>query len=384
MTDAPATTATTTPATTAKTARATAAPATTPPPDPGLRLRELAFGAVTAAAVRAALRLSVADALDEQAATAEELASRIDVDPTALRRLMRALVSHGIFAEDGDGRFAHNDASLLLRAGVPRSMRDVTLWATEPWTWQAWPRLEDAVRHGGSVFPALHGKGFFDYLHEDAPESAETFNRAMTQSSRQSAEDVAAVLDLADARVVVDVGGGQGVLLATLLERHPHLRGALLDLPAVIADADARLRPGGPLADRAELVAGDCRDEIPVRADVYIIKNVLEWDDESTRHALANIVAAAEPGARVVVIENLLDEGASRKFTTAMDLLLLLNVGGAKHTEASILSAMGRAGLDVREVSAISAALHMFDGRKPDHDSSRRNAAGKPAHDAAG
>ncbi|MDI2129001.1 methyltransferase [Yinghuangia seranimata] len=327
----------------------------------GMRLRELAFGAVTAAAVRAALRLGVPDALGENPETADTLAERTEVDPRSLRRLMRALASHGIFVEQPDGRFAHNEMSRLLRADAPRSMRYVTLWATEPWTWQVWPMLDEAVRKGGSVFPDVHGKGFFDYLHEDAPESAETFNRAMTQSSRQAAEDVADVLDLTGARSVADIGGGQGLMLATLLERNPALHGSLMDLPAVVAQADPRLRPGGALTDRATLVPGDCRDEIPIRADVYIVKNVLEWDDESTRRTLSNIVAAAETGARVVVIENLVDDSASQRFTTAMDLLLLLNVGGAKHTTDSMLTAMDRAGLITGDVHAVNPSLHMFD-----------------------
>ncbi|NUU21463.1 MAG: methyltransferase [Streptomycetaceae bacterium] len=330
-----------------------------------MRLRELAFAAVAAAVVRAALRLGIPDALGETPESAEDLAARVGADPAALRRLMRALVAHGVFVEDDGGRFAHSDTSRLLRDGAQQSMRDVSLWATEPWTWEAWPRLDDAVRRGGSVFPDLHGKDFFAYLHEDAPESAATFNRAMTQSSRQSAHDVAELLKLDGAASVADIGGGQGLLLATLLERHPGLRGSLLDLPAVVEAADARLRPGGSLAARATLVAGDCRDRIPVDADVYIVKNLLEWDDDSTRRTLDNIVAAARPGARVVVIENLVDATASPKFSTAMDLLLLLNVGGAKHTRDSVRAAMDRAGLVPGEVRAINPVLHMFDGLVP-------------------
>ncbi|WP_436788096.1 methyltransferase [Yinghuangia sp. YIM S10712] len=356
---------------------------TTDARDAGMRLRELTFGAMAAAAVRAALRLDIPDNLGESPETAEELAERLSVDATSLRRLMRALAAHGVFAEQPDGRFAHTDMSRLLRSDTPRSMRHVSLWATEPWTWEVWPRLEDAVRQGGSVFPALHGMEFFDYLHQVAPESAETFNRAMTQSSRQSAEDVAGVLDLGDARVVADIGGGQGLLIATLLERHPHLRGALLDLPAVVAEADPRLRRGGPLADRVTLVPGDCRDAVPVSADVYIIKNILEWDDASTRRTLGNIVETAEPGTRVVVIENLVDESASLKFSTAMDLLLLLNVGGAKHTHESMVAAMTRAGLEIGEVRAISPTLHMFDSVVPPRAGAARSRQGRTAKPAA-
>ncbi|MYW01017.1 methyltransferase [Streptomyces sp. SID3343] len=329
------------------------------------QLREIALGAMSAAAVRAALRLGVAEELGDTPATVEELAQTVSAEPRALRRLLRALASHGIFAEQPDGRFAHTDASRLLRADAPRSLRYISLWSTEPWTWQAWPRLDEAVRSGKSVFPDLHGKQFFDYLHEDAPESAEMFDRAMSQSSVQSAKDVTAALDLTGVDTVADIGGGQGIVLASLLERHPALRGALLDLPGVIATADPRLREGGALADRARLVPGDCRVDIPIRADLYLIKNILEWDDESTARTLRNVVSAASPGARVVIIENLVDETVSMKFTTAMDLLLLLNVGGRKHTKESLLTLIDQAGLRRGEIRVVNPSLHMFECTLP-------------------
>lgn len=255
--------------------------------------------------------------------------------------------------------------SRLLREDDPHSLRYIALWCTEPWTWQAWPRLDDAVRSGGSVFQELYGKGFFDYLHQDAHESAHVFNRAMTTSSMQSALDVAELLDLTGIDVVADIGGGQGHVLASLLEKHPTVRGVLLDLPGVAAKADPRLREGGELAARAEIVPGDCREAIPVDADMYIIKNILEWDDDSTRRTLSNVVGAARPGSRVVIIENLVDDSPSMKFTTAMDLLLLLNVGGAKHTKASLCARMADAGLVIGEIRPVNAYLHAFECTVP-------------------
>ncbi|MEW2636167.1 methyltransferase [Streptomyces sp. NPDC048389] len=340
----------------------TTASATTPP---AMRMRELVFGAACAAALRAAARLGVADALGEAPATAAELAAEVKAQPRALKRLLRALTCYGIFEEDEDGRFVHTEMSRLLREDDPHSLRDIALWCTEPWTWDAWPLLDRAVRSGGSVFADLYGKEFFDYLHADAPESAQVFNRAMTTSSTQSARDVAEVLDLDGVKTVADIGGGQGHVLAGLLEKHPHVRGTLLDLPRVVAAADPRLREGGSLADRAEIVAGDCRQAMPVSADLYVIKNILEWDDESTRRTLANIIAAAPPGARVAVIENIVDDTPSWKFTTAMDLLLLLNVGGAKHTEESMISRMTDAGLVVGDVRPVNAYLHLFESVVP-------------------
>lgn len=330
-------------------------------PQPAMRLRELVFGAACAAAVRAAARLGVADALGESPATAEELAASVRTEPQPLRRLLRALSCYGIFVETEDGTFAHTDMSRMLREDDPNSLRYIALWCTEPWTWDAWPRLEEAVRSGASVFHDLYGKGFFEYLHQDAHESAHVFNRAMTTSSMQSALDVAELLDLTGVSVVADIGGGQGHVLASLLEKHPAVQGTLLDLPAVVAKADPRLREGGSLAGRARIVPGDCRQSIPVEADLYIIKNILEWDDASTSSTLRNIVATARPGARVVVIENLVDDTPSMKFTTAMDLLLLLNVGGAKHSRASLVDRMTDAGLVIGEIRPVNAYLHAFD-----------------------
>ncbi|MEK0099994.1 methyltransferase, partial [Streptomyces sp. A475] len=124
-------------------------------------------------------------------------------------------------------------------------------------------------------------------------------------------------------------------------------------------------RDGGALSSRVRIVAGDCREDIPVQADVYIIKNILEWDDDSTRRALANVLKAARPGARVIVIENLVDDTPSMKFTTSMDLLLLLNVGGAKHTRLSMVERLTDAGLVLGEVRPVNAYLHAFECTVP-------------------
>ena len=334
-------------------------------PPPSMRLRELVFGAACAAALRAAVRLGVADALGDEPRSVEDLASAVKAEPGPLRRLLRALSCYGLFAERPDGTFAHTDMSRLLREDDPHSLRHISLWCTEPWTWDAWPRLDEAVRTGRNVVEDLYGKEFFTYLNEDAPESADVFNRAMTTSSVQSARDVADFLDLSRSSSVADIGGGQGHVVASLLEKYPSMHGALLDLPRVVDNADPRLRAGGALADRVRVLAGDCRVAVPVRADAYIIKNILEWDDDSTARTLRNVIEAGGPGARVVVIENLVDDTPSMRFSTAMDLLLLLNVGGAKHTTESMTRRLTDAGLVIGDVRPVNPYLHAFDCTVP-------------------
>lgn len=332
---------------------------------PSMRLRELAFGAACAAALRASARLGVADALGEEAMTVEDLAAAVKTEPRPLLRLLRALSCYGLFAEQPDGRIVHTEMSRLLREDHPQSLRDIALWCTEPWTWDAWPRLDEAVRTGHNVVQDLYGKEFFTYLNEDAPESAAVFNQAMTTSSEQSARDVAAFLDLSGSSSVADIGGGQGHVVASLLDKYPTLQGVLLDLPRVVENAVARLREGGDLAHRVRIVPGDVRVAVPVAADVYVIKNILEWDDDSTARTLANVIGAGGPGTRVVVIENLVDDTPSMRFSTAMDLLLLLNVGGAKHTTQSMLSRLAAAGLVVDDVRPVNPYLHAFDCHVP-------------------
>ncbi|MFD7462075.1 MULTISPECIES: methyltransferase [unclassified Streptomyces] len=334
-------------------------------PPPSMRLRELAFGAACAAALRAAARLGVADALGDSPMPVEDIAKAVKTEPRPLRRLLRALSCYGVFTEQRDGTFAHTDMSRLLREDDPNSLRYITLWCTEPWTWDAWPQLDEAVRTGRNVVEGLYGKEFFTYLNEDAPESADVFNRAMTTSSMQSARDVAQFLDLSGSSSVADIGGGQGHVVASLLEKYPSLHGTLLDLPRVVENADPRLRAGGALADRVRIVPGDCRQEVPVQADVYIIKNILEWDDESTSRTLRNVIETGGPGTRVVVIENLVDDTPSMRFSTAMDLLLLLNVGGAKHTTDSMIARLTEAGLVIDDVRPVNPYLHAFDCTVP-------------------
>lgn len=330
-----------------------------------LGVLERALSTSCAASLRAAVKLGLADALGDTPATAGDLAAAVDADPDALRRLLRSLTCHQVFAEDAQGRFVHTDVSRLLRSDAADSLSHLVLWMTEPWTWQLWGRLDESVRTGKDVFVDLYGREFFDHVHTAWPQSAAVFDRAMTQASRQSATAVAGALPLSGVRTVADIGGGQGFLLASLLEHHPGVQGILFDRPDVLAGADARLREGGELAGRARLVPGDCRVQLPADADAYVFKNILGMNDQDAHTVLGNVVKTARPGARVIIVENLVDDGPGQKFSTGMDLRMLLTVGGRKHTRHSLLALVEQAGLTVQDVQPVNSYQHMIEATTP-------------------
>jgi C-methyltransferase len=332
-------------------------------PGAATRLKELTLGLAYAAMLQTATRLGVADAIGDEPATIEQIAARVGADAPTLARVMRGLITQGVYEQTSDGRYINNEMSALTRRGTADSMADMVLWAGAAWTWDAWPLLGEAVKTGQPVVPGLYGKDFFTYLREDGGEDAQVFNRAMTQSSSQNSRAVARALDIGAAKTLVDIGGGQGHLLRTLLLQNEDLYGTLFDLPTVTEVAVPELREGGALASRATFVPGNCLEAVPVEADIYLIKQVLKWDFESSVKVLQNIKAAARPGARIVVVQNLIDDTPEPAYAAAMDLLLLLNVGGREHTTAEFEMLFRRAGLTFTGVTPTSTSLRLIEAR---------------------
>jgi C-methyltransferase len=338
-----------------------------PAGDDGIRtLGELAFAAGNAAAVQTVTRLKIPDLIDDEPVPVEILAEKAGLDPHLLYRLLRALTTYGVFKEVGERSFAHTDASLPLREDSPDGIRNLVLWIGASWTWQAWPLLEDAIRTGESVVPGIFGKEFYDYLREDAPDDEQLFARAMTDSSARSSDVVAQTIDLSGVGRVVDIGGGQGLLLRTLLDRFPDLNGVLFDFEQVLAGAHEDLKEGGRLASRAEIVPGNCLEAVPVVADVYILKNLVEWPDENSRAVLRNITASAPPGARVIIVDSLVDAHPDEmRITTTLDLFLLMNVGGQKHGLADFDKLFAETGIEKLSVETVPGTLprlHLVEG----------------------
>lgn len=326
------------------------------------RMKALAWGLTSTAALVAITNLRVAEHLEFGPRTSQELSEQVGADSGALGQLLDALVSRGVFERSAEGSYSHNDLSLLLRENDPNSVSGIVQWIGYPSLWGLWPRLEYAVREGRPQSVDVYGKDFFRYIHEDEPAAAKSLSLAMTQASNHTSEAVVAAVDLSAASTVADIGGGQGHLIRTVLLRNPQVQGFLLDLPGVVAEALPELRPGGDFAERVSVVGSDCRDDVPIDADVYLMKNILEWDDESTVRTLRNVAGRARPGARVVVVETLTDHTPEPMVTTSLDLLLLVNVGGKKHSSQHVVDLFERCGIRFDQVRSTGTFLTLVEG----------------------
>ncbi|MFS8102467.1 hypothetical protein LFM09_35615 [Lentzea alba] len=300
--------------------------------------------------LRTALELRLPDLVGEQPAPAAEIALAAGADPGLTARLFRALSGLGVFLRVGPDTYAHNDLSLLLRSGSGDATAAIVNAFLKPeWMWQVWAGLTDAVRSGACPFPSVHGNDFFGFLG-DSPQVAEDFGRAMTLSLAAADPVVASTLDLGGVRHLVDIGGGQGALLRSVLHRHPGLRGTLFDIPAALADVDPELG--------CEIVAGDARESVPA-ADAYLFRLVLHnWDDETCVQMLSRCAEAGNAGARVFVVEALRTDDL---FVSLMDLQMFLLLGGKERDEDEFAALFSRAGLRYRGARATASAFHVVE-----------------------
>ena len=293
-------------------------------------------------AIHVAAEIGIADELGEEPVAVDELAVRTSANPAALRRLLRFLTAYGVFQESPSERFSNTPLSLVLRDDHPHSVRANLRRVDHSW-WSAAGALEHAVRTGEAAFDHVHGAPFFEYVSAD-PEAQKRFDEGMALSSDANDAAIAAALDFARFRRIVDVGGGRGGLLREILARAPNAVGVLLKQPQVVEQASALQQPA-PLS-RAELVAGDFFRAVPAGGDCYVIKGVLhDFDDQQCVTILSNCRRAMLAGGCVVIANQDLPsriDGPHPNLTMDLHMMTLL---GGREPSAAEWSMLRQAGL---------------------------------------
>ena len=227
-------------------------------------LMQMITSAWVSQSIYVAAKVGVADLLKDGSKSASELAKSLDVNADALYRILRALSSIGIFAELEDKQFQLTPMAEYLRSDISNSMRGVALWMGSATTrWQTWGNIFYSLQTGKPAFDDVNGMPIFEYFAQN-PEASAVFNEAMTSFSATEAVAVVDFYDFSSIKTLVDVGGGHGYLLTSILKANPTLKGIVYDLPSVVESAT--LHQGIPeIQGRYEVVSGSFFESVPKR-----------------------------------------------------------------------------------------------------------------------
>jgi hypothetical protein len=326
-------------------------------------LLRMIWGLHISRAVGLAAELGVADLLAKGEQTAAELAVATQTDEAALYRVLRLLAALGVLTvtEPVPGSFGLTMIGERLRSDVPASMRNWAMLA-DTIGFAAHEPILEAVRTGRSGAEIAYGRNGMERLVSDPPRAAR-FDAAMSERTTAFAPSVAAGYDFAGMRVVADIGGGPGTLLAAVLGRHERLRGVLFDRAHVAERAAGVLREAG-LADRCEVTAGDFFAGVPDGADGYILANVLhDWDDDRCGQILTACRKAMGSRGRVLIVERLIPDDPREAVPVLLsDLNMLLVTGGKERTNAEYAKLLAAAGLRLGRIQPVAAPYGVIEG----------------------
>ena len=322
----------------------------------------LTIGYWVARLIHIAAKLKLADLLKDGPRTAAHLATATGVHAPALYRVLRALASIGVFAETNRGRFKLTPLAATLQTGVPASLRGWALMINEKYTWDAWEELLYGVKTGEIPFLKAHGVPPFEYL-EKHPEDLEVFGESMTSLSGTENPTIAAAYKFSGVRTLIDVGGGHGSLLATILKANPKLKGVLFDQLSVIgrAQKDQHVTAKG-IAERCTLESGSFFEAVPAGGDAYIMKYILhDWNDEQCVKILENCRAAMNEKGRVLVVDNVIPPGNDPSWGKLLDIQMLI-IGGRERTKKEFAAMFTQAGLKMTRVVPTKCPLSIVEG----------------------
>jgi hypothetical protein len=330
-------------------------------PPPPFRWMAMITGHWVARAIQVAVRLELFENLSRrEPCSSAQLALQLDLHEPSLFRLLRALASLGALHESSPRSFQLTDFGAYLRADHPQSLRGLAQFQGHPAHWQGWGQLESALRDGEPAFEAAHGQGFFDYAKAQ-PDLSAAFDAAMSDLSRLSAPELARAYDFSPYPTICDVGGGQGLLLKSILEKTPGSRGILFDLPHVLHKTQL-----GELASRVELIPGSFFDSIPP-ADLYIARHIIhDWSDEKSILILNKMRQSLKPRGKILLAEAIIPPGNDPNPAKFLDLEMLhATPGGRERSLEEFKTLLNEAGLQFSKIVTSPAGATLIEAQAP-------------------
>lgn len=328
-------------------------------PSPQQQVARMIHGYWISQAVSVAAKLRLPNLVKDHPQTAEELARVTACHPPSLYRLLRALASIGIFAEDDHGRFGLTALADCLRSDVPGSQWAMAVMAGEE-HYQSWGELLYSVQTGRTGFEKVYGAPIFEYLAAH-PEPARLFDQAMVSVHGRETGAMLRAYDFTGVTVLADLGGGNGSVLSAILTKYPALRGILFDLPGVAERARANFQVAG-LADRCQVVGGSFFDAVPGGADAYLMRHIIhDWDDERSTRILRTIHRAMGDRGRLLVVESVIPPGNEPHFGKLLDLTMLVVPGGRERTRQEYTELFAAGGFRLTRVVPTDAEVSIIE-----------------------
>ncbi len=324
-------------------------------------MMQLIAGFWVSRALYIAAKLGIADLVKDHPRSVEELAEATDTHADSLYRLLRALASVGLFAEAGEKRFGLTPLAATLISDAPGTLRYFAISELGSEHYAGWSNLLHSIKTGEIAFNHHYGKSVWHYFAEH-PEDAAIFNQSMTGLTEMTNAAVAAAYDFSSFSKVIDIGGGQGGLLTSILKCHPAIQGVLFDLPHTMESANERLHSEG-MAERCEVVSGDFFASVTEGGDAYLLKFILhDWNDEQCVTILKNCRRAIQPNGKLIVIEQLITDGEQAPFTKWIDLNMLVMAGGRERTEAEYRALYEAAGFKLTRIVPTESFFVILEG----------------------
>lgn len=311
----------------------------------------------------AVTKLGIADLLKEGPKHCDDLAAITNTHSESLYRVLRVLAHIGVFSETQAKCFQLTPLSAYLQEQEddgPESLRNFVLLLAEQ-NYACWENLLYSIRTGESAFTYTHGMNCFQY-HKQHPALAENFDKAMVELSVMRNSAVLAAYDFSSLEKLADVGGGDGSLLAKILQHHPTLKGILFEQPAVIQRAQNVLKKADVL-DRCELVSGNFFESVPVEADAYILKQVLQnWDDQSAIQVLQNCRQAIPRGGKLLIIERIASPNTCLAGKIQDLNMLVVFSGGRVRTKDDFCKLFEAAGFKLAQIVSTTSEVSVIEG----------------------
>ncbi len=321
------------------------------------QLMGMASGFQLSACLYVAAKLNIADLLTGGPRPVATLAADTHTQPDALYRVLRALVSFGIFSEPQPHTIGLSPTAELLRSDIPGNVRGLVQWAAHPFLMHVNSDLMYSVTTGEPAIEHLYGKPAFECF-ASMPELNYEFHKGMTAISAELAPAVLDAYDFSPVSTLMDVGGGHGYFICEALKRYPEMKGILLDQPSAVEGAKCTLCEMR-MDDRCYPVAGNFFENIPDGADAYFMQHIIhDWDDESALRILGNVrrALAPRPDGRLILVDIVLPEDSQPHPGKLLDLTMLMFPGGRERTEAEWHRLLGKAGFVITKIKSTKVA----------------------------